>query len=282
MKYSLLLLLCACASSQNSSRYLGNLTEMVFENPESSYYHADSDTVYVSNVAGKPTEKNGKGFIGRFSKDLTKQEPKWVTGLNAPKGMRIHKGILWVSDVNQVVKISVKTGEVLKKITIAGAKCLNDIAINKNGIVYVSDTFNSSIYRINKDKYRTFLKGQNLESPNGLLIKDEMLYVASWGLTKDWSTKTPGRLYAINLKNKKITYITSEPLGNLDGLEFDKDGNFLVSDWVSGKVFRVTRTGDSQLVYTGKQGIADIGYIPSENLTLLPSMVENQFFALKL
>jgi len=199
----------------------------------------------------------------------------WVTGLNAPKGMRAHKGVLWVSDIDEVVSINIKTGKILNKIKIKGAKFLNDIAITKAGIVFVSDTLNSSIYQIENNKWKLFLSGKDLESPNGLLIRGKKLIVAAWGFTQDWSTKTLGRVYAIDLKTKVKTVITKKPLGNLDGLEIDYNGDYLVSDWVAGKVFKVTSGGKIKTLFSGFKGSADIGFLGSKKMLVVPRMAEN-------
>jgi len=38
-----------------------------FMGPESAIYDARRDMIYVSNVAGQPSEKNGQGFISTLT-----------------------------------------------------------------------------------------------------------------------------------------------------------------------------------------------------------------------
>lgn len=72
------------------------------------------------------------------------------------------------------------------------------------------------------------------------------------------------------------------PLGNLDGLEIDKEGNFLVSDWVSGDVFIVTPEGRvAKLLNVGK-GSADIAFSPKEKMLIVPQMQESRVIAFEL
>ena len=105
--------------------------------------------------------------------------------------------------------------------------------------------------------------------------------VAAWGLTTDWSTKTPGRLYALDLNTKALTPITAA-LGNLDGLEQDQDGRWIVSDWAAGKVLRVSPQGKIETILSGFKGPADLGYDARRNILYLPRMQENRVSAFDL
>lgn len=116
--------------------------------PESAYYHKDSNAIFVANIVGDGTAEDGNGHIAKISIDGKTINAKWVKGLDAPKGMRSHNGILWVADINKVVKIDISKGKILKKIKIKGANFLNDVAISSKGVVYVSDTLKSTIYRV--------------------------------------------------------------------------------------------------------------------------------------
>ncbi len=247
------------------------------ENPESVYVDLKSGFAFISNVAGSGDQKNGRGWIAKIStkKKMPQRLSPWVKGLNAPKGMRSFNGILWVTDIDRVIGVNISSGKILYRIPIKKAKFLNDLAIDSLGQLYVSDTLASRIYKITKDKkVETFAEGPKYESPNGLLVLNKKLYVASWGLTKDWSTKISGRLYSLDLKTKQMRYVTKKPLGNLDGLEVDKKGNFIVSDWVAGKVFQIKPSGKAKTIFYGMKGSADIGIESSSGHLFIPRMNE--------
>jgi len=263
---------------QNSYAKNWNITKSI-DTPESVYYDAESKSLYVSNIAGDGVKKDGKGWISNLSVDGKMISDKWIKGLNAPKGMRSYKGTLWVTDIDEVVVINIKHKKIVNKFPVKGAIFLNDIAIDPNGIVYVSDTLTSKIHKIANGKVSIFMEGNKLESPNGLLWKNGKLIVAAWGLTTDWNTKVLGRLYSVNPKTKQIEYITKTPLGNLDGLEIDKNGDFLVSDWVAGKVFRIDKNGNSKVILVSKKGSADISYVPEHNLLIVPLMKDSKIIA---
>jgi hypothetical protein len=243
-------------------------------NPESVYYDDNSKFIFVSNISGDGVVKDGSGWIQKLTTAGKVVKTKWVNVLNAPKGMRAHEGVLWVTDIDTVISIDIKQGKILQKIQIPQAQFLNDIAITSTNVVFVSDTIGRAIYKIENGKFEVFLMGDETESPNGLLVQDGKLIVAAWGLAeKDWSSKVPGHLYSIDLQTKEKKLITKKPLGNLDGLEIARDGSYLVSDWMAGLVYKVTPNGKvTKLSVKSERGLADIGYIPLTDTLLVPYM----------
>ncbi len=250
--------------------------------PESAY--VDGNFVYVSQVGmlpnGTPNDKDGNGRISKLSLDGKVVKADWVTGLNSPKGIRSHQGTLWVSDIDEVVGIDIASGAIASRVKIDGAKFLNDVACGTDGTVYVSDMFTSVIYQIKDGKPSVFADGEQLEHPNGLLFEKGALVVAAWGKPEpDFSTKTPGWLFRIDLATRAKTLITKVPTGNLDGVESDGKGGYIVTDWVAGKVMHVSATGSSRVLRQYKPGTADIAYIPASNTLILPQMNDNRVVA---
>jgi DNA-binding beta-propeller fold protein YncE len=251
------------------------------QTPESAYFDPATAHIFVSNVAGTPTEKDNQGWISRLTAEGKVIQEQWVKGLNAPKGMRAAGGTLWVTDIDRVIGIDTATAAIKHRISIKGAKFLNDIAIDSNGDVYVSDMLASRIHRIRNQKAEIFVQGPQWESPNGLMISEGVLWVAAWGMnTKpDFSSAKLGNLYRIDLRTKQKTPVTAEPLGALDGLERDADGNLLVSDWKAGKVYSIGKDGMPRVVLEGLTNPADIGYIPESRVLLVPQMGANRVTA---
>jgi len=254
-----------------------------FSNPESALYDSARDIIYVSNVNGAPTDKDGAGHISRMSKDGKVQDLEWVTGLNAPKGLVQHDNKLYVSDIDQLVSIDVESGNVIKSWDAQDAKFLNDLAVDENGNVYVSDMLTDSIYKLEDDTLSLWLQDEALQHPNGLQIDGNRLLIAPWGkdLQEDFSTKVLGHLVAVDLSDKSISTVGSgEPVGNLDGLESDGEGNWLVTDWVAGALYRIAPDGNADLLMDLNQGSADLGVINNEDIVLLPMMNDNKVIAI--
>ena len=251
------------------------------QTPESAYLDEGSGYLYVSQIAGQPGEKDGNGRIAKVGLDGTLVAADWVTGLNAPKGLRSFGGTLWVADIDEVVGIEIASGKIASRIKVEGAKFLNDVACGADGTVYVSDMMLSRIYAIKDGKVSVFAEGEDLEYPNGLLVDGERLIVASWGKPKaDFSTKVPGRLYMLDLKTKRKTLITKQPTGNLDGLDQDARGGYIVTDWNAGKVLQITAAGETRLVRQFKPGTADHTFLYAQgDILILPHMNENKVAA---
>ncbi len=266
---------------QVNAQTLNKLWEVTgLEAPESVIFDEKQDMYYVANVTGDPTQKDGSGFISQIDKNGKVVNQKWITGLDAPKGMGIHNGKLYVSDIDQVAVINISTGNIEKKYSAPGATFLNDLAIAGNGDVYVSDTFINAIYKISGDKIEQWLADEKLDFPNGLFAKGNEIFVASWGQVA--SDETPnavkGKLFKISLKDRKITEISS-PFANGDGLAAYKNG-FIVSDWIAGKIFFVDNKGSHKEIGSYNAGTADLAL--AGNVLLIPQMSEGKLLAFSL
>ena len=247
------------------------------DTPESAWLDPDSGVLFVSQIGGDPIAKDGNGRISKLTLDGKVAVTSWVTGLNAPKGLRGAKGTLWVADIDQIVGIDIASGRIAQRHAAPGAKFLNDIALGPDGSVYVSDTFGSRIYRLKDGQVSVFAEGEEMEYPNGLLCEGGSLVVAGWGRPEaDFTTKVPGRLFKLDLASKKKTLVTPQPAGNLDGLESDGRGGYVVSDWIAGKVLHIAADGRIRTLRQYKQGTADLAYLPERKALILPLMLENR------
>jgi sugar lactone lactonase YvrE len=248
--------------------------------PESVYIDAPSGSIFVSIIGGMPGDRDGNGRIMKLTPDGKVVSAAWVTGLNAPKGLRSYKGTLWTADIDEVVGIDIATGRVASKLKIDGAQFLNDVAVGDDGTVYVSDTMLSKIYAVKDGKAAVFAEGDDIEYPNGLLVDGDRLIVAGWGKPEaDFTTKVPGRLFALDLKTKKKTLITPRPFGNIDGLELDGRGGYIITDYQKGLLLHVTSNGESKTLKEFKPGTADLAFVPGRNIAIVPHMNENKIVA---
>ena len=151
--------------------------------PESAVFDKNSNSIYISNINGDPLNLDKNGYISKISVDGQILEKKWVTGLDAPKGMAIFKDYLFISDLNKIWKINILNKN-KKKIPVNDAGFLNDVVADKNGIIYVSDMFKNRIYKLKNEDITIWKQSKLLDSPNGLLIEGNNLIIASWGKIK--------------------------------------------------------------------------------------------------
>jgi hypothetical protein len=269
------------AAPKPAAAELWSVTEGI-QTPESAYVDPASGDIYASSINGMPGEKDGKGSIARISADGKTVNAMWVTGLNAPKGLRSFEGTLWTTDIDEIIGIDMATGKIKSKTKVAGAQFLNDTAVGTDGTVYVTDMAGNKIIALKDGKTSVFAEGEDLEYPNGLLVEGDSLVVGGWGKPKsatDFTTEVPGRLFKLDLKTKKKTLITPEPSANIDGLESDGKGGYIATDYLAGKVLRITADGKITTLTTFMPGTADIAFIPAENKLIVPHMNENKIVA---
>jgi outer membrane protein assembly factor BamB len=250
-------------------------------NPESAVLDITENVLYVSNVAGEPAGKDGKGFISRLSSDGKILALEWATGLDAPKGMALVGERLYVSDIDELVAIDTKTGAIAQNWPAAGAKFLNDVAADEQGRIFVSDMMTNQIWLLDGDSFAVWLEDAKLENPNGLKVAGDKLIVASWGtMEPDWSTKVPGHLLSVDIASKKIAdFGDPKPIGNLDGLEPDGGGGWYISDWASGGLYHAGPDGRAEQLLDLAQGSADIGILPADKIILVPMMMDGVLVA---
>ncbi|MHA7858891.1 MAG: SMP-30/gluconolactonase/LRE family protein [Henriciella sp.] len=192
---------------------------------------ADGDVLYISNVVGEGNAKDGEGWISRVSLQGDILEEKWVEGLNAPKGMAIRDGKLFVSDYDAYHVIDLATAQIDNTYPIEGAGFLNDITVWQNG-VYLSDSGSARIFQIDVNGYKEWLADDRLGGVNGLTADGDRLLIA---------TMSSGSLFE-TLGARDLTEIASG-MENADGIAVLDDGGYLVSSW-PGQIWHVAPNGD--------------------------------------
>jgi hypothetical protein len=250
------------------------------QTPESVFYDSASGFIFTSQIDGAPDGKDGNGRIVKLNGDGSVVNADFVTGLNAPKGLRVCDGTLWAADLDEVIAVDVATGTVKNRVSIPDATFLNDVAC-AGAEAYVSDMMGNTIYMVTNGAATVAVEGPELEFPNGLLVDGERLIVGGWGSAPkaDFTTDVKGHLFAYDLKTKNKTLITAQPTANIDGLERDGKGGYLMTDYITGTLFHVTAAGEIKEIKQFKPGAADIGFVPASSILLVPHMNENQVAA---
>ncbi|THU38439.1 ATP/GTP-binding protein [Niastella caeni] len=245
-------------------------TDSLLKVPEGALYDAENKVIYVSNIDGQPWEKDNKGSVGKVGLDGKIITVDWVSGLQAPKGMALYKNNLYVADVDKVAVIDIKNGTIAQTIPVEGAERLNDITVDKKGVLYVSDSKVKRVHRIENGQATTWL--DSLKGPNGVLINGNDLFVLD-----------AGGLYKVE-KDKTFTKLADGMEGGTDGVEHVKGKDYIVSCW-AGAIWYVKGDGTKQnLLDTRAQKIntADIGYDAKNRIVYVPTFFKNSLVAYEL
>lgn len=243
-------------------------TDSIFKVPESVLFNKAANILYITNIDGKdPWGADGMGSVGKMDADGKNIIVDWVTGLQAPKGMGLYKGKLYVADLKEIVVINVASGVIEKRIPVAEAVGLNDISIDRKGTIYVSDSKAKRVYQVKAEKATLLI--DSLKGPNGVLAYKKALYVLD-----------AGGLYKINA-DKTLSLITSGMEGGTDGVEVINKKDFIVSTW-AGVVYYVKPDGSKQTLTDGrpiKMNSADIGIDAKNKIIFVPTFWRNSVAA---
>jgi hypothetical protein len=244
-------------------------TEKIFKVPESVLFDTERDIIYVANINGAPTAKDGNGFVSKLGTNGKIDTLKWITGLNAPKGMGVFGGRLYVTDIDRVVEIDIGKSRIANQYTSSHARFLNDITVHSSGIVYVSDNIANLIFRLKDGKLEVWLKSADLREPNGLWAEEDRLLI---GINN--------AVLSVDYGTKKVTCFIEET-DYIDGLVSRGDGSYFVSDFLG--VIHVIRPDSERIkiIDTTAEDVmaADIHFVIDKNLLLVPTFTDNRVVA---
>jgi len=243
-------------------------TDSTLMTNESVLYDKGTGKIYVSNIEGEPDGKDGKGSIAIIDKEGKVVTQEWVKGLDAPKGMGIANGKFYVTDIDHLVEVDLESGKILKKHKVEGAQFLNDLDTH-DGKVYFTDMRAGKVHLFDGSTVSTLSEGN--ESINGIAVGQD------------------GKVYGLDGSGLKMlnedgtsSNINATVTGG-DGLVILGDGNYIASRW-AGEIYFVGAEGETLLLDTkaDKSNTADLGFIPEENIVLVPTFFKNKVVAYKL
>ncbi|SFK70252.1 PQQ-dependent sugar dehydrogenase [Methylophaga sulfidovorans] len=243
------------------------ITDLIM--PESAIAAPDG-RVFITEIG-----EFGKAGDGKVTViDKSGQKATLATDLNDPKGIDLWNNELYIADVDHVVKVDMNG-----KVTVAADTkafpgkpvFLNDMEIDGNGTLYVSDSGNddgenAGIYQITQaGKVSEILSDSSaIKRPNGLLMDgNDSLLVADFGT---------GDLYRMSISTGK-TEALNKGFGGADGLVRDSKGYLYVSDWQNGKVWQLVEPkATPQLISDDFVSAADISLSADGQSIMVPDM----------
>lgn len=252
-------------------------TDDVFLTPESVVYDSLRNCLYISNFNDKGGfRKSGDTLFDECISKLNLNgdiiEFKWVDSLIGPTGLTIFNDILYVIERGFLTKIDIDKQAIITRFEIKHSGFLNDIAIDKDGTVYISDSRNKKIIRVKDNYSEIWFNDSILEMPNGLYIDNNSLIIGNRGKEN---------LFSLSIPDKSMKGIASNFSNGIDGIK--KTGeNYLVS-W-QYDIFEVDKTGSSKIILNTSEGNiwnADFEFIKRKNILVVPTLLSNKVVAYK-
>lgn len=156
----------------------------------------EGDSRFVSCVNGAALVRDGNGYITEFASDGGVLAAKWGGAvLNAPKGLAVIEGRLYVADLDVVRVFDRKTGALVGEVKVLGGSSIEGLAaygsrlyLIDSGLRMAPDaglerTGTDGLYAIEtrgpKPVLKTLFKSRSLGNPRGVAVNANGLYVAS-------------------------------------------------------------------------------------------------------
>ncbi len=236
---------------------------------------------FISNINGSPLERDNNGFILKLDPagnplSSIRSGSQKIT-LHAPDGLALKGDILYVTDIDSLRWFDKNKGTPLGHIDLTGigAKQLKGLVFDGNNNLYLSDALDNAIYKVetgNNHKVTVFIKDNRLGNPSGLVYdpaRKRLIVVA----------QATGRIWGVGM-DKKIAPAIQNTFENLQGIDWDRAGNLLISDQVEGKIYRIRNFSQVEIVRENILTPAGISFDYARNLILVPSSKGNLAFTI--
>lgn len=256
------------------------ITVTELQTPYSFVSSPSGKDYFISSINGEPDKADNNGFITKLDANGKVVGLKFIEGgkaevtLHAPKGMALVDQTLYVADLDTLRAFDVASGRPVAAITISSGSArapadLTDVTFDGKSLLYCSDQKANRIYRIElpSQKVSVLVTDPALAGPTGLVVhpKSGQLIAVSWDKGKILEITPEGavsELFSNGFFSSRFT--------NLRGVDFDRWGNMYVSDFTTGKVWRMTRDKRFQVIAEYLPSPGDLGIDRTNNLILVP------------
>lgn len=259
---------------------LAQITVTDLQTPYSFVSNSAGQEYFISSVNGDAQSADNNGFITKLDASGKLINLKFIQGgtdgitLHAPKGMALVEQTLYVADLDTLRAFDTVSGKPVASTSMAAAPgqvpvSLTDVAYDGAGLLYCSDQRGNRIYRVElpSRKVTVLVSDPALAGPAGLAVhpKSGQLIAVSWDKGKILSI-TPEGIVSEIFSNGFF----SGRFSNLRGVDFDRWGNMYVSDFTTGKVWRMTWDKRFQVIAEYLPSPGDLGIDRTNNLILVP------------
>ncbi len=236
---------------------------------------------FISNINGNPVSRDNNGFITKLDASgktllVIRGDSPQIT-LHAPDGLALRSNKLYVTDIDSLRWFDKNNGKPLGHIDLTGigVKRLRGLAFDDEGNLYVSDVLGNTIYKIETDnnhRISIFIKDNRLDNPSGMVydpLRKRLIVV----------TRASGKVLGVGV-NGKILPVIQKTFKNLYGVDWDREGDLLISDETAGKIHRIKKFSRTETVREKILTPAGISFDYARNLILVPSSKGNIAFTI--
>jgi len=230
----------------------------------------------------KPTDQDGDGYIATYDANGSLIS-KFVSGLDAPKGIEVVDNQVFVADIDSLIGFSTKNGSRTVSVSFTGkAQFLNGLAAKDGQHLYVSATDAGMIWEVDLSD-GSISEVASVPSCNGLAVSQDgsVIYAVQY----NGQSPEAGRLLAVNPQDG-----TSIPLGDYSGLldgVVEYKGAVYFTDWNPNGFGRVLRydlmSSETTVVVEDSrlQGPADFEVL-GDGLALIPMLTGSSIVGVRL
>lgn len=190
---------------------------------------------FVSQIGPRldPAAKDGDGSIAFIKAGKVQSLRYFDDTLNAPKGLTITRGTLYVTDIDHLKGYDIKSRKKIFDLNLEGkAGVLNDITPVHDSLLVVTDSFKGDVWLVNPHSSAVKPLG-NIPAANGVVYDEstDELYVCSMG--PDMNGK--GQLWhrRLDVAGDVFKPVKNSPTGLFDGIVQLDASHLLLSDWIT-------------------------------------------------
>ncbi|MBA0915280.1 MAG: hypothetical protein SCG73_01370 [Nitrospiraceae bacterium] len=260
------------------------ITVTELQSPYSFVNDPVDKSYFISSVNGEADAADNNGFITKLDPNGKLLNLKFIQGgkgdvtLHAPKGMALVEHVLYVADLDTLRGFDTTTGKPFLALAIRAPATsqatvpqtsLTDVTFDGKGHLYCSDQKANTIYRVDlaSKTFSVLVTDQALAGPSGLAVhpKSGQIIAVSWDKGKISEISPEGRVTELFSNG-----FFSNRFQNLRGVDFDRWNNMYVSDFTTGKVWRMSWDKRFQVIAEFLPSPGDLSIDRANNLILVP------------
>ncbi|WP_156807869.1 hypothetical protein [Henriciella marina] len=212
-----------------------------FTHPQGIVQTAAGDYL-IANSSGGSDEAGADGWLSKVSADGDMVSERFATGMTAPGGMVIDRGVLYVADGSEIHMVDPGNGVLLRTISVPEAEALTDIAA-LNATLYAIDSANATLYQIAGAEVFTWFQDKHFVGARTLTSTADALLVPN---------ADNGQIYLID-EARAISKAANAAKGINSVAE--APGGYLATA-APGKLIFVSQSAETEtLLDTGSNGI---------------------------